>query len=44
MYLVAVLQGSRGMEWPPSSERAPAVRRDDDRESAHTGTGVDGEG
>lgn len=31
LYRVAVLQGGCGLEGPPPSERAPAVRRDGDR-------------
>ena len=31
------------MEGPPSSKRAATPRRDDDRESAGDGVGVDGE-
>ena len=37
-----VLQGGRDIEDPSSSERATAVRRDDDRDSVCDGVGVDG--
>lgn len=43
LYLVEVLQGSCSVEGAPSPKRAPPIRRDDDRESARNGIGVDDE-
>ena len=41
---VEVLQGSCDMARPSSSERPTPVRRDNDRESARDGIGVDDKG
>ena len=38
-----ILQGGRNMGDPPSSERSPAVRRDNIRQSVRDGIGMDGE-
>jgi serine/threonine protein kinase len=38
-----VLQGGCGMEGPPPSQSAAAIRRDDDRDSVRDGIGVDDE-
>ena len=43
LYIAEVLQRGRGMEDPPSSERAAAVRRNDRREPARDDIGVDDE-
>jgi len=40
---VEVLQGGCGVEVPPPSERATAIRRDDDHEPVRDGVGVDEE-
>ena len=40
---LAVLQGGRGVENPPASERPTTNRSDDDRDSVRNGLRLDGE-